>query len=376
MSIPQQSPGNRMGPIAPIAPIAPMDRGGSTGPDDPPHPWVQRYLDHVRFEKRLAARTLTLYQLDLQKLAGNLRAMGVALESVQSHHLRAMIAQMHQGGRSARGIALIVSGWRGFLSWAHREGLITANPLQGVKAPKAKKPLPKALSVDQAVQLANFHAPPKALAEDQPAGSEISSGASNTVSNKAPNKASIRLSNWLEARDRLMVELLYGSGLRVGEMTGLDAEPSKDAKGWIDMPSKTAHVLGKGSKFRSVPIGREAAKALAHWLSMRQAFQGKGEVGSNALLTGRHGTRLTAQAIWARLRGRAQAAGLSTPVHPHMLRHSFASHLLQSSADLRGVQELLGHANISTTQVYTRLDYQHLAQIYDQAHPRAKRKIG
>jgi integrase/recombinase XerC len=254
--------------------------------------------------------------------------------------------------------------------------LITANPLQGVKAPKAKKPLPKALSVDQAVQLANFHAPPKALAEDQPAGSEISSGASNTVSNKAPNKASIRLSNWLEARDRLMVELLYGSGLRVGEMTGLDAEPSKDAKGWIDLPSKTAHVLGKGSKFRSVPIGREAAKALAHWLSMRQAFQGKGEVGSNALLTGRHGTRLTAQAIWARLRGRAQAAGLSTPVHPHMLRHSFASHLLQSSADLRGVQELLGHANISTTQVYTRLDYQHLAQIYDQAHPRAKRKIG
>jgi integrase/recombinase XerC len=309
-------------------------------------------LDHVRFEKRLAQRTLELYQLDLHKLEASLQGMGLGIEQMNSHHARALIAQMHQGGRSARGIALIVSGWRGFLSWAHREGLIKTNPLLGVKAPKAPKPLPKALSVDQAVQLANFHAPEQKLSESTPA-----------------------LAAWLEARDRLMVELLYGSGLRVGEMVGLDAEPSKAAKGWIDLPSTTAFVLGKGSKFRSVPIGRETLAALEHWLRIRGDLQGMAKESSSALLTGQHGTRLTAQAIWARLRARAQAAGLSTPVHPHMLRHSFASHLLQSSADLRGVQELLGHANISTTQVYTRLDYQHLSQIYDQAHPRAKRKL-
>jgi integrase/recombinase XerC len=323
-------------------------------PSQPPeaaHPWVQRYLDHVRFEKRLAQRTLELYQLDLIKLERSLLKLGVGFEQLQSQHVRTLIAQMHQGGRSARGIALIVSGWRGFFGWAQREGLITVNPLLGIKAPKAAKPLPKALSVDQAVQLANFHAPLKSPKTSEPA-----------------------LSIWLEARDRVMVELLYGSGLRVGEMVGLDAESSKEAKGWIDLPSKTAFVLGKGSKFRSVPIGREALEALTHWLSVRGDFKAKGTESSNALLIGQHGTRLTAQAIWARLRARAQAAGLSTPVHPHMLRHSFASHILQSSSDLRGVQELLGHANISTTQVYTRLDYQHLAQIYDQAHPRAKRK--
>ena len=318
---------------------------------DVPHPWIKRYLDHVRFEKRLAQRTLELYQLDLHKLEASLQGMGLGIEQMQSHHARTLIAQMHQGGRSARGIALIVSGWRGFLSWAQREGLINTNPLLGIKAPKAPKPLPKALSVDQAVQLANFHAPQQKSSE-----------------------TSAALGDWLEARDRLMVELLYGSGLRVGEMVGLDAEPSKEAKGWIDLPSKTAFVLGKGSKFRSVPIGREALVALVHWLSIRGDFQAKAKDSSSALLTGQHGTRLSAQAIWARLRARAQAAGLSTPVHPHMLRHSFASHLLQSSSDLRGVQELLGHANISTTQVYTRLDYQHLSQIYDQAHPRAKRK--
>ena len=332
------------------------------------HPWVERYLDHVRFEKRLATRTVTLYQLDLQRLCESLHAMGVAIEDVQSQHLRTLIAKMHQGGRSARGIALIVSGWRGFLGWAHREGLIRANPILGIKAPKAKKPLPKALSVDQAVQLANFQAPLQSP----------SVSSSKRTNAKAPRPEAQALSVWLEARDRLMVELLYGSGLRVGEMTGLDAEPSKEAKGWIDLPSKTAFVMGKGSKFRSVPIGREAANALLDWLACREALHAqdpaKAQSCSAALLTGRHGTRLTAQAIWARLRARAQAAGLTTPVHPHMLRHSFASHLLQSSSDLRGVQELLGHANISTTQVYTRLDYQHLAQIYDQAHPRAKRK--
>jgi integrase/recombinase XerC len=318
-----------------------------------PHPYVKRYLEHVQFEKRLAKRTVELYRLDLQKLQDGCLALGLGsgLEQLRGHHLRVLIAKMHQGGRSARGIGLIVSGWRGFLSWAQREGLIKDNPLLGIKAPKAPKPLPKALSVDQAVQLANFQSHPPS----EPRGNA-------------------ELALWLEARDRLMVELLYGSGLRVGEMVGLDAQPSKEAKGYIDLPSKTAFVLGKGSKARSVPVGQEALEALERWLQLRATQSSTGRETSSALFIGQHGTRLSAQAIWARLKDRAQAAGLSTPVHPHMLRHSFASHILQSSADLRGVQELLGHANISTTQVYTRLDYQHLAQIYDQAHPRAKRK--
>ena len=184
---------------------------------------------------------------------------------------------------------------------------------------------------------------------------------------------------WLEARDAAMVELLYGSGLRVGELTGLDAVANKAARGWIDLQAGEAHVLGKGSKRRTVPVGAPTLVALRHWLSLRD--QGLGEAADavdddarRALFIGRNGTRLTAQSIWQRLKRRSLQAGLATPVHPHMLRHSFASHLLQSSSDLRAVQELLGHANITTTQVYTRLDFQHLAKAYDAAHPRARVK--
>ncbi|MBS0508578.1 MAG: tyrosine-type recombinase/integrase, partial [Proteobacteria bacterium] len=170
---------------------------------------------------------------------------------------------------------------------------------------------------------------------------------------------------------------LYGCGLRVGELVGLDMAPSPAAhsqgRGWIDLQAREAHVFGKGSKRRSVPVGQAAAQALEHWLQQRaQPFGGAAVDG--ALFLGRRGARLTAQSVWLRLRQRSQAAGLTTPVHPHMLRHSFASHLLQSSGDLRAVQELLGHASITTTQVYTRLDFQHLAKVYDQAHPRARKK--
>jgi integrase/recombinase XerC len=258
---------------------------------------------------------------------------------VQNAHIRRWVAQMHAGGRSGRGIALILSGWRGFYTWLGREGLVKANPVQDVRAPKAPKPLPKALSVDEAVQLAEFSAD-----EADP---------------------------WLEARDAAIVELLYGCGLRVGELVGLDAQASKEAKGWVDLEAGEAHVLGKGSKRRTVPVGRKAIESLRHWLSVRTL----GPVAKEpALFLGRHGQRLSAQAIWQRLKQRSLQAGLATPVHPHMLRHSFASHVLQSSGDLRAVQELLGHANIGTTQVYTRLDFQHLAKAYDAAHPRAKRK--
>jgi integrase/recombinase XerC len=259
--------------------------------------------------------------------------------------------------------------------------VVQSNPVQDVRAPKAPKPLPKALSVDDAMQLAEFSATPDVTAP------------------------------WLECRDAAMVELLYGCGLRVGELVGLDAQASNTAKGWLDLEGGEAHVLGKGSKRRSVPIGSKALAAVHAWLAVRDqglkllqqedaatksaatkgtAIKGTATKGTflvdassdkkvssevqSALFIGRHGTRLTAQAIWQRLKQRSLKAGLSTPVHPHMLRHSFASHLLQSSSDLRAVQELLGHANISTTQVYTRLDFQHLAKAYDAAHPRARKK--
>jgi integrase/recombinase XerC len=309
---------------------------GEGSPDDA---LVRRYLEHVRVQKRLAARTVTLYTLDLQKLAENASKAGVPLLQVQNAHVRRWVAQMNSGGRSGRGIALILSGWRGFYTWLGREGLVKANPVQDVRAPKAPKPLPKALSVDDAVSFAEFSA----------------------------EEADPRL----EARDAAVVELLYGCGLRVGELVGLDVLASSTARGWIDLQAGEAHVLGKGSKRRSVPVGRKALAALRQWLDVRDAV---GTLAEPALFVGRHGKRLSAQAIWQRLKQRSLQAGLATPVHPHMLRHSFASHVLQSSGDLRAVQELLGHANIGTTQVYTRLDFQHLAKAYDAAHPRAKRK--
>ena len=269
---------------------------------------TERYLEHARVQKRLAPRTLALYSEDLHKLMTAAAQAGIALTAVQNHHVRRWVAHMHAGGRRGRGIALIPSGWRGLYTWLGREGLVSANPVQDVRAPRQARPLPKALGVDEAVQLADH------VAEgDDP---------------------------WLEARDAAMVELLYGSGLRVGELVGLDVAASDAAqragRGWIDLPSAEVQVQGKGSK--------------------------------------RRGTRLTPQSIWQRLKRRSLLAGLATPVHPHMLRHSFASHLLQSSSDLRAVQELLGHAHIGTTQVYTRLDFQHLAKAYDAAHPRARRR--
>ena len=306
---------------------------------------VERYLAHVRVEKRLAERTLALYSLDLEKLAQFAAQSGVALTAVGNHHVRRWVAQMHAGGRSGRGIALILSGWRGFYAWLGREGLISANPVQDVRAPKQPRPLPKALGVDEAVQLADHHDE-----EDDP---------------------------WLDARDAAMVELLYGGGLRVGELIGLDVAPSDAAlragRGWIDLLGAEVQVQGKGDKRRTVPVGRGALQALQQWLAVRDQVAAQPQA-AQALFIGRRGTRLTAQSVWQRLKRRSLRAGLATPVHPHMLRHSFASHVLQSSGDLRAVQELLGHANIGTTQVYTRLDFQHLAKAYDAAHPRARRK--
>ena len=299
---------------------------------------VRRYLEHVRVEKRLADRTVVLYTGDLQRLRQQAVEAGLTFKQVHSTHIRRWVAQMHSGGRSARGIALILSGWRGFYVWLGRQGEIDHNPVQDVRAPKAGKPLPKALGVDESVALASY-----TQADDGPT---------------------------LAARDACITELLYGCGLRIGELVGLDAVPSLQARGWIDLQAGEVHVLGKGSKRRSVPVGRAALAALALWLQARAAWVKD----DPALFLGSRGQRLTPQHIRVRLRRRSQLAGLATPVHPHMLRHSYASHLLQSSGDLRAVQELLGHASISSTQVYTRLDFQHLARVYDAAHPRAQAK--
>ena len=306
----------------------------------PVDPLVTRYLEHVRVEKRLAQRTVELYTLDLRRLQRNARQAGVGLTDVHNTHIRRWVVQMHGAGRSGRGIALILSGWRGFYTWLGRGGLIAGNPVQDVRAPKAPKPLPKALSVDEAVQLASYEAAP---------------GESDQAT---------------EARDHCITELLYGCGLRIGELVGLDVRAGAAARGWIDIDSAEAHVLGKGSKRRSVPVGSKAIDALLAWLGLRSQWASKNPA-NPALFINPRGGRLTPQHIRVRLKQRSFKAGLATPVHPHMLRHSFASHVLQSSGDLRAVQELLGHANITTTQVYTRLDFQHLAQVYDAAHPRA-----
>lgn len=305
---------------------------------------IGRYLTHLRVERRLAARTLALYTDALARLQAGAAELGATLATLTPAHVRRLAARLHAQGLSPRSIALHLSAWRGFYRWWGREPLadVRINPVDGVRAPKAAQPLPKALAVDQAVQLA-AHQPTDA--------------------------GDARLL----VRDHAICELLYSSGLRIAELVALDVHASGHAAGWIDLPDATAHVLGKGSKRRTVPVGAPALAALQAWLAVRTELA---KAGDAALFVGRRGGRLTDGQIRQRLKRLGQSAGLATPVHPHMLRHSAASHLLQSSGDLRAVQEFLGHADIATTQIYTRLDFQHLAKVYDAAHPHARRKGG
>ena len=306
---------------------------------------IRRHLVHLEVERRLAARTLALYREALVKLQAFAAVQRLPLREVQVHHIRRWAAALHGRGLAPRSIALALSAWRGLYRWLGRDGLVTLNPVEGVRAPKAPKPLPKALSVDLAMALA-----------DAPRASQ------GTAAATADSAA-------IGARDQCIVELLYGCGLRVGELVGLDLQPG--GAGWIDVADASAHVLGKGGKRRSVPVGAAALTALNAWLALRSELAHADEP---ALLVGSRGARLIAGQVRARLKRRALRAGLPTHVHPHMLRHSFATHLLQSSGDLRAVQELLGHANITTTQVYTKLDFGHLSKVYDAAHPRAKKR--
>ena len=302
-----------------MAESAPNPTGDINGP------LVERYLEHVRVQKRLAARTVTLYQLDLEKLAGFAAAVPVDLPAVQPAHVRRWVAQMHAGGRSGRGIALILSGWRGFYAWLGREGRIAANPVQDVRAPKAPKPLPKALSVDDAVRLV--------------APAQYQQGAAEPE----------------QLCNRAMFELLYSSGLRVSELTSLDthyckAEGGQPASlGWLDMASFEVIVTGKGSKMRKVPVGKAALVALSTWLAVRPPAND----GSAALFLSTRGTRISPRVLQLRLKAHALATEIPANVHPHVLRHSFATHLLESGQDIRTVQELLGHKDVSTTMIYT-----------------------
>jgi integrase/recombinase XerC len=287
---------------------------------------LERYLSHLRTERRLAANTLAAYSRDgalLLALAAE-RPIG----ALGSQDIRRFIATLHSKGQSPRSLARILSSWRGLFDWLARRKEAGANSCAGVRAPKAARKLPEVLSPDDAVRLVSI--------EDT--------------------------STW-GIRDRALFELAYSSGLRVSELTSLDI-------GAIDMGTGEARVTGKGAKTRIVPVGEHALKAIAHWIALRSRVE---DVDAKALFVGRSGRRMLAREVQRRIKRWAALAGLDVDVHPHMLRHSFASHVLQSSGDLRAVQEMLGHSSIASTQVYTHLDFQHLAKVYDAAHPRARR---
>jgi len=301
--------------------------------------WIDAYLAHLRGVRQLSAHTIAAYARDLQELAA--LSGTVDWTRIDQHAIRRLTAKLHAQELDPRSIARKLSSWRGFFNWLSEHTPLAANPVQGVRAPKCAKTLPRALSVDDAVQLV---APSRPSAGTTPEPAELC--------------------------NRAMFELLYSSGLRVSELAGLDLEPSKDSLGWVEAGNREVTVTGKGNKRRTVPVGQAALEALQAWLAVRPAPTD----GSNALFLSARGTRVSTRVIQQRLQAHGVAHGAPVHVHPHMLRHSFASHVLQSSGDLRAVQEMLGHSSISSTQVYTALDFQHLAEVYDKAHPRAKLK--
>jgi len=309
------------------------------------HPQVQAYLHELHVLRQLSPHTIKAYQADLSELQQSAQEDGFDLITVTNGHIRRWAARLHSKGKSPRTIARTLSAWRGWYDWLSQkqdQATLKANPVADVKAPKRARSLPKALSVEQALALVNQ------------ADLEVKANPSvETV------------------RDAAMIELLYSSGLRLSELLGIDAAPSQDrayeSAGWLDWDAAEVTVLGKGGKRRSVPVGKAAMASLTAWRALRQQLKG-----SPALFVAGSGARLSPRTVQARLRTLAMRAGLPTHVHPHMMRHSFASHVLQSSHDLRAVQEMLGHASIASTQIYTALDFQHLAQAYDLAHPRAK----
>ena len=291
---------------------------------------VTKYLAELAEQRRLSQHTVSNYRRDLEKLIA--AAGETPLTGLQTHQIRRFVAQMHGKGLSGRSLARILSAWRGFFAWLGEHDALPANPCEGVRSPKSPRLLPKALSVDETARLL------EPVEEDDPV---------------------------LAARDTAIFELFYSSGLRLAELAALDC----DALDSVQHEGEV-RVLGKRNKARIVPVGSQACAALLAWENLREQIAAPEE---NALFVGRRGNRLSHRMIQERLALRAVKLGLPRHVHPHMLRHSFASHVLQSSGDLRAVQEMLGHASIASTQVYTHLDFQHLTKVYDTTHPRAKR---
>jgi integrase/recombinase XerC len=310
-------------------------------------PRIAEYLDSLKHQRQLSDNTVTSYRRDLAELATLAAALPgkPALSKLEYFHFRKFASQLHAAGLNPRSIARKLSAWRGFYEWLSEQEPIPANPVEGVKAPKRDKPLPKALSADDAVRL---------VAEATPGRDD---------------KTTMQLCS------RAMFELLYSSGLRVSELAGLDVRYVKDSSyqssGWIDLDEREVHVKGKGNKERTVPVGKPALDAIAAWLTVRGTLV---KAAPHPLFLTERGNRMTPRVVQQRIKSHARALGIPANVHPHVLRHSFASHVLQSSGDLRAVQEMLGHASIASTQVYTSLDFQRLAQVYDAAHPRAKKK--
>ncbi|WP_456444242.1 tyrosine recombinase XerC [Thiolapillus sp.] len=290
---------------------------------------VDAFLRHLRLEQRLSPRTEEAYNRDLKDMAGWMQEHSREWLNLSQADVRAWSAQRHRQGLSAKTLQRRLAALRTFYHYLKREGHIRLNPAMGVRAPKVERKLPSTLDVDQMKQLLEL-----------PGNSP------------------------LDLRDQAMMELLYSSGLRLAELVSVDL-------GDLDLPDAMLEVTGKGSKTRRLPVGQKACKALQHWLDIRPQLAKDHEP---ALFVSQRGKRLSPRSVQSRLAKRAQEQGAPHQVHPHLLRHSFASHLLESSGDLRAVQELLGHADISTTQIYTHLDFQHLAQVYDQAHPRARKK--
>ncbi|MES2038720.1 MAG: tyrosine recombinase XerC [Pseudomonadota bacterium] len=303
--------------------------------------YLTSYLEVLRSQRQLSQHTLDSYLLDLRELIKLADQAGQAdLTCLTTHHIRRFAAQMHGGGQNARSIARKLSSWRGFYRWLTEQRDLAANPVEGVRAPKKSKPLPKALGADDAVRL---------------------------VAHKGGDQPTARA-------NRAMFELLYSSGLRVSELASLDVaavtESGYSSAGWVDMQEAEVRVTGKGGKQRIVPVGKPALDALHDWLAIRATLV---KADPHPLFLTERGTRISVRLIQLRLKAHAQSLDIPANVHPHMLRHSFASHVLQSSGDLRAVQEMLGHSSIAATQVYTSLDFQHLAKVYDQTHPRAKK---
>ena len=292
--------------------------------------WIDRFIRHLEFERRLSPQTCKNYRRDLKALATWAAQQDIAdWGAIDSEHVRAFSATCFRKGLSARSIQRRLSAARTFYRYLLREKVVNKSPVTSVSAPKSKKRLPGNLDADRMARLLD-------IPGDGP----------------------------IVDRDRAMLELLYSSGLRLAELVDLNL-------GDVDMHDATVRVTGKGNKDRIVPVGRHALKALRQWALTRADLAGAGET---ALFVSNRGARISHRSVQSRVKHWAKRQGIDANVYPHLFRHSFATHVLESSHDLRGVQELLGHANISTTQVYTHLDFQHLAQIYDQTHPRARRK--